>query len=99
MADNLKTLRKGMLLLDALYSDYVRGRSNGELAAATGLSPSDVTRYGDVLIELGVAERTEDGERLRVSLRQARQAVRLLEDLDAAAERVEAMKQRLMRGQ
>lgn len=96
MADNLKALRKGMLLLDALYSDYARGRSNGELATATGLSPSDVTRYGDVLIELGAAERTEDGERLRVSLRQARQAVRLLEDLDAAAGRVEAMKQRLM---
>jgi DNA-binding IclR family transcriptional regulator len=94
-AGNLKPLRKGLKLLDILFGNFARGFSNSELAQATGLSPSDITRYTAALIDAGYAERVPETDAIRVSHRLAKMALQVMTSLDAASARIEESKQRL----
>lgn len=58
---------KTLQVLDVLGRNFAGGFSNGELAKATGLSASQVTRHVATLEARGFAERVPDTDRIRMS--------------------------------
>lgn len=91
-----KSAAKVFAVLDVLWRNFVYGYTPGELAKATGLSPSDITRNVATLIEAGYAERIPDTERVRVSHATARMAVQVLNNIDQQYHRLDEMRERLM---
>ncbi|PHR68478.1 helix-turn-helix domain-containing protein [Alcanivorax sp.] len=65
--NNDTALHKGLRVFKALKGHTLNGLSNQQLAKATGLSPSGITRVMAALIDEGLAERGEDG-RFRLSI-------------------------------
>ena len=82
-------------VLNVLLGHFAHGLTPTELAKATGLDPSAITRYVATLEEKGFAERIPETGRIRPSAHLARHAVSILRSLDAAAERLENMKSRI----
>ena len=66
-----------------------------ELAKATGLEPSSITRYVATLEAAGFAERIPETGRIRPSSRLAQHAVSILRSLDSARQRIDEMTNRL----
>lgn len=82
-------------VLDVLVCHFANGLSNAELAKATGLSSSFITRAIVTLEEAGYAERIPGSERIRPSHRFAQRAVSIMHSLDSARARLDESHSRL----
>lgn len=82
-------------VLNVLLGHFAHGLTPTELAKATGLEPSSITRYVATLEEKGFAERIPETGRIRPSTRLAQHAVGILRSLDAAKQRVDEIVHRL----
>ncbi len=87
--ETTQAAEKVLKVLNTLLRNFAVGFTNRELAEATGLNPSDITRYVKTLEKCGFAERVPETERIRVSHRMARHAVTILHSLDAAKGRID----------
>ncbi|MDR2186880.1 MAG: MarR family transcriptional regulator [Azonexus sp.] len=86
---------KTLDVLAVLLGHFANGLAPGDLAKATGLDPSAITRYVAVLEEKGFAERIPETGRVRPSLHLARHALSILRSIDVAEARLVNLKQRL----
>ncbi len=82
-------------VLNVLLGHFAHGLTPTELAKATGLEPSAITRYVATLEEKGFAERIPETGRIRPSVRHAQHAVAILRSLEAARNRVDELTNRL----
>lgn len=82
-------------VLNVLLGHFAHGLTPTDLAKATGLSPSNITRYVATLEEAGFAERIPETGRIRPSVRFAQQAVAIMRSLDAARSRIDELTNRL----
>ncbi|MGV2287293.1 helix-turn-helix domain-containing protein [Trinickia sp. YCB016] len=94
-ASTIKSAEKVLDVLDVLLSHFAHGLTPGELARATGLSPSNITRYVTTLEDGGFAERIPETGRIRPSVKLAQHAVAILRSLDGARQRIDEMQSRL----
>ena len=90
-----QTAAKVLDVLAALLGHFANGLTPTDLAKATGLDPSAITRYVATLEEKGFAERIPETGRIRPSTQLARHAVGILRSLDAARERIESLQTRI----
>lgn len=91
-----KSATKVFSVLNVLFRNFAQGFTPSELARATELSPSDITRYVATLIDTGYAERVPDTDRIRVSVALARKAIQIMQSLDAAERRLQETRNRIM---
>ena len=82
-------------VLNVLLGNFAHGLTPTELAKATGLEPSSITRYVATLEEKGFAERIPETGRIRPASRLAQHAVSILRSLDSARQRIDEMTNRL----
>ena len=82
-------------VLNVLLGHFAHGLTPTELAKATGLEPSSITRYVATLEAAGFAERIPETGRIRPSSRLAQHAVSILRSLDSARQRIDEMTNRL----
>ncbi len=82
-------------VLNVLLGHFAHGLTPTELAKATGLEPSSITRYVATLEEKGFAERIPETGRIRPASRFAQHAVSILRSLDSARQRIDEMTNRL----
>lgn len=82
-------------VLNVLLGNFAHGLTPTELAKATGLEPSSITRYVATLEEKGFAERIPETGRIRPSSRLAQHAVSVLRSLDSARQRIDEIQNRL----
>ena len=82
-------------VLNVLLGHFAHGLTPTELAKATGLEPSSITRYVATLEEKGFAERIPETGRIRPSSRLAQHAVSILRSLDSAKQRIDEITNRL----
>lgn len=94
MTEAITALQKGLRVLKLLPGHALDGLSNLQLAQASGFSPSAVTRILQVLIEEGLAEKTESG-RFVPGMGLARLGVRTLDELDKSQQRIDEMRARI----
>ena len=92
------TAIKVLSVLDVLSRNFFHGFTPGELAEATGYSPSDITRYVNTLETAGFAERVQETKRIRPSVRYAQHAVQILNAMTAAEQQLTQITQRINRG-
>lgn len=97
-AQDNKSAGKVLNVLDVLLRNFAHGFSPTELVKETGYSPSDITRYVNTLESAGFAERIPETGRIRPSYRLARQAVQILQSLEAAQNRLIEARNRLYGG-
>lgn len=90
-----KSAEKVLEVLTVLMGHFAHGLTPGELAKATGLSASNITRYVATLIDAGFAERIPETGRIRPSVRLAQHAVAILRSLDNAKQRIDEIQNRL----
>jgi DNA-binding IclR family transcriptional regulator len=95
MSPTTQSADKVLSVLDVLLSHFAHGLTPGDLAKATGLSASNITRAVATLEAAGFAERIPETGRLRPSMRLARAAVAILNSLDAARTRLDEINTRL----
>ena len=98
MKDTPKTSQSAGKVLDVLnvlLGHFAHGLTPTELAKATSLEPSAITRYVATLEEKGFAERIPETGRIRPSTRLAQQAVSILRSLDSAKQRIDEIANRL----
>lgn len=86
---------KVLEVLNVLLGHFAHGLTPTELAKATGLEPSAITRYVATLEERGFAERIPETGRIRPSSRLAQHAVSILRSLDSARQRIDEIANRL----
>jgi DNA-binding IclR family transcriptional regulator len=84
-----QSAQKVLRVLTVLMRHFAHGLTPGEIAKATGLSASNITRYVATLEEEGYAERIQDTGRVRASHRVAQQAVAIMRSLNDAKDRAE----------
>jgi len=82
-------------VLTVLLGHFAHGLTPTELAKATSLEPSSITRYVATLEDKGFAERIPETGRIRPSIRLAQHAVGIMRSLDAARQRIDAVSARL----
>ena len=82
-------------VLNVLLGHFAHGLTPTELAKATGLEPSAITRYVATLEERGFAERIPETGRIRPSVRLAQQAMSIVRSLDMAKQRIDEITHRL----
>lgn len=90
-----KSAEKVLEVLTVLLGHFAHGLTPGELARATDLSPSNITRYVATLEEKGFAERIPETGRIRPSVKLAQHAVGILRSLEASRSRIDALTSRL----
>lgn len=90
-----QTAAKVLDVLAALLGHFAHGLTPTELARATGLEPSAITRYVATLEEKGFAERIAQTGRIRPSVQLAHHAVSILRSLDAAREQIQRIQTQL----
>lgn len=86
---------KVLEVLNVLLGHFAHGLTPSELVKATGLSPSNITRYVATLEAAGFAERIPETGRIRPSVRHAQHAVAILRSLDSAKQRIDEIQNRL----
>ena len=86
---------KVLEVLNVLLGHFAHGLTPTELAKATSLEPSAITRYVATLEEKGFAERIPETGRIRPSVRHAQHAVAILRSVDAARSRIDELSTRL----
>lgn len=91
-----KSAAKVFIVLDALFRNFADGYTPGELAAATGMTPPEITRFVLTLTEAGYAERIPETGRIRVSISLARKSIQIMQSLDAAEQRIRETTSRLL---
>ena len=79
-------------VLEVLCSHPISGATNGDIAHATGSTPSQVTRDVAVLIRKGWAKKDADTARFFPTPAFTRLAFRVLADFDRAVRHVEDMR-------
>ncbi|QND84196.1 IclR family transcriptional regulator [Chromobacterium vaccinii] len=94
-AQTNKSAEKVLEVLTVLLGHFAHGLTPGELAKATDLSPSNITRYVATLEEAGFAERIPETGRIRPSVRLAQHAVGIMRSLDAAKQRIDELAHRI----
>lgn len=94
MALNQSTT-KALALMDVLFNHFAHGLTPTDLAQATGMSASDITRYVATLEAAGWAERIQETGRIRPSVRVAQKAIAVLRSMDSARQRLEEIQARL----
>ncbi|MBN3833664.1 MAG: helix-turn-helix domain-containing protein [Burkholderia contaminans] len=90
-----KSAEKVLEVLNVLLGHFAHGLTPGELAKATSLSPSNITRYVATLEAMGFAERIPETGRIRPSVRFAQHAMAIARSLDAARNRLDELATRL----
>ena len=95
MALNQSTT-KALALMDVLFNHFAHGLTPTDLAQATGMSASDITRYVATLEAAGWAERIPETGRIRVSISLARKSIQIMQSLDAAEQRIRETTSRLL---
>ncbi|OQS38609.1 helix-turn-helix domain-containing protein [Chromobacterium haemolyticum] len=90
-----KSAEKVLEVLTVLLGHFAHGLTPGELAKATELSPSNITRYVATLEEKGFVERIPETGRIRPSVKLAQHAVSILRSLDSAKQRIDEIQNRL----
>lgn len=78
------TIQSGEKILDVLnllLRHFTHGLAPTEVAKATGISPSNITRYINTLEAKGFVERIQETERIRPSHRLAQHAVAIMRQL------------------
>ncbi|MDF0606655.1 helix-turn-helix domain-containing protein [Neisseriaceae bacterium TC5R-5] len=90
-----KSAEKVLEVLTVLMGHFAHGLTATELANATALSASNITRYVATLEETGFAERIPETGRIRPSVKLAQQAVAILRSLDSAKQRIDEIQNRL----
>lgn len=98
MSTTKSSAEKVLDVLNVLLKNFAVGFTNGELAKATGLSASNITRYVAVLESAGFAERIPETDRIRPSHNLAKQAISILTSLDEAKQRLDASILRVTKG-
>ena len=86
---------KVLEVLNVLMGHFAHGLAPSELAKATDLSPSAITRCVATLVDAGFAERIPETGRIRPSSRLAQHAVSILRSLDSARQRIDEIQNRL----
>lgn len=81
-----------LAVLEALAGYAAQGARNKELAAACGLSEVDTTRSLAVLLAYGWASKSEETARYYPTDRFARLIVRVVDDFEAAEQRLKDMR-------
>lgn len=84
------TIQSGEKILDVLnllLRHFTHGLAPTEVAKATGISPSNITRYVNTLEAKGFVERIPETERIRPSHRLAQHAVAIMRALGDAESR------------
>ncbi|MFB9159918.1 helix-turn-helix domain-containing protein, partial [Chromobacterium violaceum] len=94
-AQTNKSAEKVLEVLTVLLGHFAHGLTPGELAKATDLSPSNITRYVATLEEAGFAERIPETGRIRPSVKLAQHAVAILRSLEAARSRLDELTTRI----
>ncbi|AAQ59827.1 helix-turn-helix domain-containing protein [Chromobacterium violaceum] len=90
-----KSSEKVLDVLTVMLGHFAHGLTPGELAKATDLSPSSITRYVATLEEAGFAERIPETGRIRPSVKLAQHAVAILRSLEAARSRLDELTTRI----
>ncbi|MCW3700393.1 helix-turn-helix domain-containing protein [Burkholderia cenocepacia] len=90
-----KSAEKVLEVLNVLLGHFAHGLTPGEVAKATNLSPSNITRYVATLEAMGFAERIPETGRIRPSVKLAQHAVAILRSLDSARARIDETENRL----
>jgi len=93
-----KSALKVFDVLRVLERNFAQGYTASELAEATGLSPSDITRYVATLEEAGYAERIPETQRIRPAMRYAKVAMGIMSSVDKDVSRATETKSRLLTG-
>ncbi|MCL2524592.1 MAG: MarR family transcriptional regulator [Betaproteobacteria bacterium] len=94
-----QTSQSGGKVLDvlaALLGHFAHGLTPGDIAKATGLDPSAVTRYIATLEAKGFAARIVETGRIRPSTQLASHAIAILRSLDVERARLENLQTRLL---
>lgn len=82
-------------VLNVLLMHFAHGLTPTELAKATDLSPSNITRYVATLEEKGFAERIPETGRIRPSVKLAQHAMAIMRSLDGARNRMDEITNRI----
>ncbi len=82
-------------VLNVLLMHFAHGLTPTELAKATDLSPSNITRYVATLEEKGFAERISETSRIRPSVKLAQHAVAIMRSMDSARSRLDEITNRI----
>lgn len=90
---------KALAVLSVLMRHFAHGLSPGEIATATGLNASGITRCIATLEQAGYAERIPETGRIRPSVRIAQQAIGILADVERAKTRLDEIQSRLVLNQ
>lgn len=90
-----KSAEKVLDVLTVLLGHFAHGLTPGELARATELSPSNITRYVATLEEKGFSERIPETGRIRPSVKLAQHAMAILRSLDSARSRMDEITNRI----
>ncbi|MBO1857942.1 helix-turn-helix domain-containing protein [Burkholderia cenocepacia] len=90
-----KSAEKVLEVFNVLLGHFAHGLTPGEVAKATNLSPSNITRYVATLEAMGFAERIPETGRIRPSVKLAQHAVGILRSLDSARARIDETENRL----
>lgn len=90
-----KSAEKVLEVLTVLLGHFAHGLTPGELAKATDLSPSNITRYVATLEEKGFVERIPETGRIRPSVKLAQHAVSILRGLEASRQRLDELTTRI----
>lgn len=90
-----KSAEKVLDVLTVLLGHFVHGLTPGELARATELSPSNITRYVATLEEKGFAERIPETGRIRPSVKFAAHAISIMRSVENARSRLDELSTRL----
>lgn len=86
---------KVLQVLEVLLGNFANGLAPSEIARATDLDPSAITRYVITLEDAGFVERIPETGRIRPSVRFAQHAISILRSVDAAKRRIDEVAQRL----
>lgn len=84
-------------ILRLLEQNFAHGLAPSDIAKALHISPSLVTGHVNALESEGFAERIPETGRIRPSVRFARTAVSILNDLDKVVDRATELKSRITR--
>ncbi|KMN33098.1 transcriptional regulator [Chromobacterium sp. LK1] len=90
-----KSAEKVLEVLTVLLGHFTHGLTPGELAKATDLSPSNITRYVATLEEKGFVERIPETGRIRPSVKLAQHAVSILRGLEVSRQRLDELTSRI----
>lgn len=85
-------------ILRLLERHFAHGLTNGEIAKAAGISPSQAVHHVAALVAEGYAERIQETGRIRPSVKYAQAAVQIMKSVDDARTRADELMRRISVG-